>query len=142
MYKPNHSGCPLLVTKINCIQIKDSNDNRRINKKKSIMTFTTMNVNGRPKRGRGRGSLTLLHCRRKTYQGLLGWLTFMIRLHPWRGTLHSYNSWSIFGTMVHKHLELVLIHVINPWRMTSSLSLGCLGGGRIFLSSLSFLSTL
>ena len=130
-----------MCTRINCMWIRDNGNERRSNKTESRMTRMTMYVNGRPER-RGRGSLTLLHSRRGTFWGISTFSSFMRRIHPWGETLHSYSNIFIIGIMLNRYLESVQIRGIIPWRRTSILSSGCLGGGRINPSSLRFLSML
>ena len=129
-----------IFTKINCLWIRDVSNEIRRNITERKMTCTIVNMTGRLERGRGRGSLSLLHRRHRTFWGMSSSSRFMRRLHPWGGTLHSYSNRFIIGIMLSRNSELVPIHGIVPWRRKSTLSLGCLRGGRIGFNSLSFLS--
>lgn len=119
--------------------IRDDSNERRSNKTKNRITHTIVNMTRRPERGRARGFLTLLQKRCWTFSSVLNSSIFMRRINPWGGTLYSCSNWFVIGIMLRKHSKLVLVCGIIPWIRTSTLSLGCLGGGRIDPSSLSFL---
>ena len=123
---------------MNCMWIKDEDDERKSNNTSSRTTRTNLYMTRRL----GRGSLTLLHNILNTFWGMLSSSSLMRRLHPSGRTFDFYDSWSTVGIMTNKHSKSISIFGIIPHKRICSSSPSCLGQGRIVLASLSYLLVL
>jgi len=118
--------------------IKDDIDERRNNINNNRSRHTHLYVSERLGRGRGRCSLALFHSRHMPFWWRPTSSSFIRRIHFSGGTLRYYKSWSIIGMMGDMGTGPVLIYDIIPQGRMFISSLGCLWGGRIFPSPLSY----